>query len=92
MVTAPVALILLLLLLVGLFAKIPSFEELENPDNKLATQVISEDGQVLTTFHVENRTYVSYDQLAPSLVQAAIATEDVRFYKHDGVDYKRLFS
>lgn len=90
LVTAPIALILLLLLLVGLFAKIPSFEELENPDNKLATQVISEDGQVLTTFHVENRTYVSYDQLAPSLIQAAIATEDERFYKHSGIDFISL--
>lgn len=86
LVTAPVALILILLLLVGFFAKIPSFEELENPDNKLATQVIAEDGPILTTFHVENRTYVSYDELAPSLVQAAVATEDVRFYKHSGID------
>ncbi len=84
--TAPFLLLAIMLVLVGLFARIPSFEELENPDSKLATQIISEDGEILTTFHIENRTFVNYDELAPSLVQAAIATEDVRFYKHSGID------
>ena len=88
--TAPFALILILLLLVGLFARIPSFEELEHPDNKLATQVIAENGEILTTFHIENRTYVTYDELSPYLVQAAVATEDVRFYRHSGIDLKGL--
>ena len=86
-ITFPVALILALLILVWIFAKIPSFEELENPDSKLATQVIAEDGEILTTFHIENRTYASYEELAPSLVQAAVATEDKRFYKHSGIDF-----
>ena len=90
LLAAPFVLVLVLLLLVGLFAKLPSFEELEHPDNKLATQVLASDGEVLTTFHIENRTYVSYDELCPSLVQAAVATEDVRFYKHSGVDMKGL--
>ena len=89
-VTAPFALILFLLLLVWVFARIPSFEELEHPDNKLATQVIAEDGEILTTFHIENRTYVSYDELSMNLVNAAIATEDARFYKHSGIDTKGL--
>ena len=89
-VTAPFALILLMLLIVWMFAKIPSFEELEHPDNKLATQVIAEGGEVLTTFHIENRTYVSYDELSPNLVNAAVATEDVRFYRHSGIDMKGL--
>ena len=90
LVTAPFALVLLLLLLVGIFAKIPSFEELEHPDNKLATQVIAENGEVLATFHIENRTYVSYDELSEHLVNAAVATEDARFYKHSGIDMKGL--
>lgn len=90
LVTAPVALILVLILLVWAFAKIPSFEELENPDNKLATQIIAEDGEVLTTFHIENRTYVSYEELSPNLVHAAIATEDARFYRHSGIDMRGL--
>ena len=56
LITAPVALILALLILVWIFAKIPSFEELENPDSKLATQVIADGGEILTTIHIENRT------------------------------------
>ena len=86
----PIALVILLLLLVWAFADIPSFEELENPDSKLATQVIAEDGEILTTFHIENRSFVSYDELSPYLVQAAIATEDVRFYEHSGIDFISL--
>ena len=90
LLTAPFALVFVMLLCVGLFAKLPSFEELEHPDSKLATQVIAEDGEVLTTFHIENRTYVGYDELSENLVHAAVATEDARFYHHSGVDMKGL--
>src|SRR5574344_2234177 len=86
----PVCSMLIMLLLVWLFADIPSFKELENPDSKLATQVIAEDGEILNTFHIENRTYVSYEDLSPNLVHAAVATEDVRFYIHSGVDFWSL--
>lgn len=89
-ISAPVALLLLLLLLVWAFADIPSFEELENPDSKLATQVLAEDGEILTTFHIENRSYVSYEELSPYLVEAAVATEDIRFYDHAGIDFISL--
>lgn len=84
------SLVALLLVAVCVFAKIPSFEELENPDNKLATQVLDEDGELLCTFHIENRTYVSYEELSPHLVHAAVATEDVRFYRHSGIDMRGL--
>ncbi len=90
LLVAPVVLILLLLCLVWAFADIPSIEELENPDSKLATQVIAEEGEILTTYHIENRTFVSYEELAPSLVQAAVATEDKRFYSHSGIDLQSL--
>ena len=69
-VSAPIALIFTLLLLVWAFADIPSFEELENPDSKLATEVIADDGQVLTTFHIENRSYVAYEDRGPEVLQA----------------------
>lgn len=88
--TAPVLLLVLLVGGVWLFAEIPSFAELEHPDNNLATQVISQDGVVLSTFHIENRTYVSYEEIAPSVVQAAVSTEDVRFYSHCGIDFRGL--
>ncbi len=83
----PIGLIFLMLFFVWAFADIPSFEELENPDSKLATQVLAEDGEILTTFHIENRTFVNYEDLSPYLVQAAVSTEDVRFYRHSGIDF-----
>ena len=86
----PFALIIIMLVLVMAFADIPSFEELENPDSKLATQVIAEDGEILATFHIENRSYVSYDELSEHLVHAAVATEDSRFYEHAGIDFPSL--
>ena len=86
----PIALVLLLLGIVWAFAEIPTIEELENPDSKLATQVIAENGEVMTTYHIENRTFVGYDELAPNLVQATVATEDIRFYKHSGIDFQSL--
>ncbi len=82
----PIALVVLLLIAVWLFADIPSFRDLESPNSKLATQILDEDGRLLTTFHIENRTYVSFDELSPYLVQAAVSTEDKRFYSHSGID------
>ena len=86
----PFLLLFFMILLVWMFADIPSFEELENHDSKLATQLIAQDGEILTTFHIENRTYVSYDEISPNVIHAAIATEDKRFYKHSGIDFKGL--
>ena len=88
--SAPILFAAGLIGLVWAFADIPSFEELEDPDSKLATQVIAEDGEILTTFHIENRSYVSFGELSPNLVNAAVATEDVRFYGHSGIDFRSL--
>ena len=90
LLVTPFVALFLLLCLVWAFADIPSLEQLENPDTKLATQVIAEEGEILTTYHIENRTFVGYDELAPSLVQATVATEDKRFYQHSGVDIQSL--
>ena len=87
---APFILVGGLIGLVWAFADIPSFEELEDPESKLATQVIAENGEILTTFHIENRSYVSFEELSPNLVHAAVATEDVRFYNHSGIDFRSL--
>ncbi len=89
-ISFPFVFLFVMLLLVWAFADIPSFEELENPDSKLATEVIAEDGRVLTTFHIENRSYVAYEDLSPYLIQAAVATEDQRFYRHSGIDFPSL--
>ncbi|MDD3843019.1 MAG: transglycosylase domain-containing protein [Bacteroidales bacterium] len=87
---SPFVLLILVITLVGMFADIPSFEELEDPKNNLATEIISDEGEILSTFHVENRSFVSYGELAPNLVEALIATEDVRFYNHSGIDFRSL--
>ena len=88
--TMPFALLLLALLLVALFARIPSFEQIENPDSNLATLLISEDGKVINTYHIENRSFVSYDQIPKHVIDAAVATEDARFYRHSGIDFRGL--
>jgi penicillin-binding protein 1A len=73
----------------GLLGSMPSFEELENPNSNLATEVISADGVVIGKFYNENRTSVKYQDLPQHLVKALIATEDERFYEHSGIDGKR---
>ncbi len=74
----------------GIFGQLPSFEDLENPKSNLATEIISEDGIVLGSFYVQNRSYVDYEELSPSLVEALVATEDSRFYSHSGIDFISL--
>lgn len=86
----PIISLILLVAAVWMFADIPSFEDLERPNSKLATQVLADDGRVLTTFHIENRSYVTYDELSPYLVKAVVATEDKRFYRHSGIDFESL--
>lgn len=70
----------------GVFGKLPTFEELENPENNLASEVISIDGQTLGKYAKENRTPVRYKDLSTNLVEALVATEDERFYEHSGID------
>ena len=81
----------------------PTFDELENPKTNLATQLYSADGEVLGTYFIENRTYLSYEDLFPEdrerwltidghqlppIVAALLATEDVRFFDHSGIDFQ----
>lgn len=75
----------------GFFGAMPSFEELENPESNLATEVISSDGVTIGKFYNENRTPIKYEDLPPHLVNALIATEDERFYEHSGIDARRTF-
>ncbi|SEM98049.1 penicillin-binding protein 1A [bacterium A37T11] len=76
----------------GLFGKLPSFRDLENPKSNLSSEIISDDGVVLGTYYVQNRSNVRFDELSPNLVNALIATEDVRFFQHSGIDFKRMFT
>lgn len=74
----------------GWFGFMPTFEDLENPESILASQVISSDDRLLGTFFTENRTYVGFDQIPPDLIQALISTEDIRFFRHSGIDFRGL--
>ncbi|MDR2009635.1 MAG: transglycosylase domain-containing protein [Bacteroidales bacterium] len=74
----------------GVFGTMPTFEQLENPNENLATKIYSSDLELIGTYFRENRMAVSYEDLSPYLVDALIATEDVRFHEHSGVDFRAL--
>ena len=72
----------------GSIGYMPPVEQLENPIDKYASQVISSDGKALGAYahSKDNRIYVNYEDLSPDLVKALIATEDIRFAEHSGID------
>ena len=82
--------ILFILISRGKLGPIPSFRELENPEYNLAAEVYSEDGVLLGKISVENRTWTDYKDLSPYLIDALIATEDIRYYRHSGIDIRGL--
>ncbi len=72
----------------GAFGKLPTFQELENPQSDLATEIISADGETIGKFYIEaNRTPITYDDLPEYIIKALVATEDERFYEHSGIDF-----
>lgn len=70
---------------------IPPLEDLQNPKNELASEIFSADMQSLGRYYHENRVEVQFNSISPHLINALIATEDVRYYDHSGVDFKSLF-
>jgi len=83
-------LIIFILISNGKLGPMPSFRELENPEYNLAAEVYSEDGVLLGKISIENRTWTDYDDLSSYLVNALIATEDIRYYRHSGIDIRGL--
>lgn len=75
----------------GFIGFMPSFEELENPRNVLASEMISADGKILDNYFIrENRSYVDHREIPQHLIDALIAVEDERFYRHSGIDFRGL--
>ncbi|WP_028903910.1 transglycosylase domain-containing protein [Prevotella sp. P6B4] len=76
----------------GWIGYMPPIEDLQNPISRFATQIYSSDGKLLGTWNYnrENRVMVDYNKIAPSLIKALVATEDVRFYEHSGIDFIAL--
>jgi len=66
--------------------QLPSFEQLENPRSRVASEVYSADGELMGKYYIENRSPLPYDSISPYLVQALVSTEDERFYSHSGID------
>lgn len=84
--------IIFFLIWFGVIGYSPDIDNLQNPISKSASQVFSADGKIIGTYNADraNRIPVSYNKLSPYLVQALVATEDVRFYDHSGIDFIAL--
>ena len=89
---SPVFIIILFVFLVGfgVFGSLPKVDELLNPKNNLATIVYSGDMKILGKYYSENRVNVAFEKIDKDVINALIATEDVRYYEHNGVDFKAL--
>lgn len=89
---AAIVLFILILLLAnwGVFGKMPSIEELQNPSASLASQVYADDGTLMGKYYLEDRINVEYKDISPHVVHALVATEDERFYQHSGIDARAL--
>ncbi|HQP02779.1 MAG TPA: transglycosylase domain-containing protein, partial [Bacteroidia bacterium] len=92
MALLPLAIIVMVLGAVnmGKFGELPTFEELENPNSSLASEVISSDNVLLGKYYIQNRSNIHYKELAENTVEALKATEDIRFEEHSGVDMRGL--
>jgi len=74
----------------GVFGKMPSLKELENPEADLASEIYSADGKLMGKFYSENRSEVKYNEISPNIIHALIATEDQNFYDHSGIDARAV--
>ncbi|NVO01954.1 MAG: transglycosylase domain-containing protein, partial [Bacteroidetes bacterium] len=84
-------LLLFIIISIGGFGFMPSFEELENPKSSLASEIYSADQVQIGKYYIENRTNANYNELSPNLIHALIATEDSRFENHSGIDFRSVF-
>ena len=76
----------------GKLGYMPTLTELENIESSLASEVYTTDSLVMRRYYFkENRTFIGYDAISPHVIHALIATEDVRFYRHAGIDLRGLF-
>ncbi len=92
LVALPFVIVLFIFILIaaGKLGPVPSFEELENPKNNLAAEVYSEDNVLLGKYYIENRTWTDYKDISKNVIDALLATEDIRFYRHSGIDIRGL--
>jgi penicillin-binding protein 1A len=84
--------LLIVLIVMGAFGKLPSLHELEHPSLVLASEVYADDGALMGKYYTEkgNRTHVDFNSISPNVIHALVATEDERFYEHSGIDGKAV--
>jgi penicillin-binding protein 1A len=84
--------VLILLISLGVFGRLPSLMQLENPTILLASEVYADDGTAMGKFYEEkgNRTHIEYKDISPNVINALVSTEDERFYEHSGIDGKAV--
>jgi len=82
--------LLIILIYVGLFGKLPSIEELENPSMMSSSEIYADDGTMMGKFYLKDRINVKYQDISPNVIRALVSTEDERFYEHSGIDIKSL--
>ncbi|WP_207511285.1 penicillin-binding protein 1A [Longitalea luteola] len=75
---------------IGLLGKMPSIKELSNPTALIASQVYAEDGSLIGKYLIEDRINVDFNEISPEVMNALVATEDERFFKHNGIDGRSL--
>jgi penicillin-binding protein 1A len=90
LVAATLPLIFILIVSIGAFGILQSEKELLSYKNASASVVLSEDGELIGKIFTENRTNIAYRQLPKNLVNALVATEDARYFKHKGIDSRSL--
>lgn len=76
----------------NLYGKMPGIDRLKNPPMKLSSELYTADGVLIGKYFNENRVPVKYEQISPNLIKALIATEDIRFYDHHGIDFYAIGS
>jgi penicillin-binding protein 1A len=80
------------LLSIGVFGELPSFRDIEHPKSNQASEILADNNKPIGTYFVQNRSNVTYKDISPNVINALIATEDIRFKEHSGIDFKRTFS
>jgi penicillin-binding protein 1A len=80
--------VFLIALNLGVFGKLPSLAELENPSMLSSSEIYGSDGTLMGKYYTKDRTNVKYGDISPNVINALIATEDERFYQHSGIDAK----
>jgi penicillin-binding protein 1A len=74
----------------GVFGKLPSLEELENPSMLSSSEILATDGTLMGKYYTKDRTNVKYKDISINVIHALVATEDERFYEHSGIDVRSL--